>query len=193
VIKEKDLSQLMEAKEVLKSAEEDAKTFKEEMTQEFEKERIEATKAGFEKGYSDWILKIRELEEEIQKVRSDMEKVLVPVALTAAKKILGRELETSEKAVVDIVKKALKSVSQHKKITIWVSKGDYAILEKERENLKTQFEKLESLSIRPRDDITSGGSVIETEAGIINAQLENQWLLLESAFEKMIQQQGKQS
>jgi type III secretion protein L len=191
VIKQKELSTLCNAKNLLQKAKEDAKEFKKEMTQEFEQERILATKEGFEEGFSKWVDKVKELEEEITKVREETEKVIVSVALSAAKKILGRELETSKTAVVDIVKNALKNVSQHKKITIWVNKNDYQLLDKERDSLKSVFEKLEALSIRPRDDIESGGCVIETEAGIINAKLENQWLILQAAFEKMMpKQQG---
>lgn len=186
VVPKNDISILMDARQVLSKAKEDAKKFKEEIVAECEKERTVATKEGFEKGFSEWTEKIVELEEEIQRVRKEMEKVIIPVALKAAKKIVGREIETSEKTVVDIVSSALKGVSQHKKVTIWANKDDLQLLEKEREHLKSMFEKVESLSLRPRDDISSGGCVIETEAGIINAQLENQWLILESAFEKMM-------
>jgi type III secretion protein L len=55
-------------------------------------------------------------------------------------------------------------------------------LEQEKQEIKKIFEHLQSLSIQERDDVEPGGCIIETEAGIINAQLENQWRALESAF-----------
>src|SRR5262249_15045025 len=118
--------------------------------------------------------------------RHELEKTLIPVALKAAKKIVGREIELSEDTIVDIVSNLLKSVSQHKKITIYVNKKDLDSLEAARPRLKKIFESLEVLSLRERQDITPGGCVIETEAGIINAQLENQWRSLEAAFEKLM-------
>ncbi|MBI3211529.1 MAG: HrpE/YscL family type III secretion apparatus protein, partial [Simkania negevensis] len=37
-------------------------------------------------------------------------------------------------------------------------------------------------SLEDREDIAPGGCIIETEAGIINASLANQWQALEAAF-----------
>jgi type III secretion protein L len=104
----------------------------------------------------------------------------------AAKKIVGRELELSEDAIVDIVSSSLKAVAQHHKITIYVNKKELAILEANRPRLKNIFESLESLSLRERNDIAPGGCVIETEGGIINAQLDNQWRILEKAFDNLL-------
>lgn len=188
LVKKEALSSLLDAKELIVKTEEDAINFKKEAVAASEKEKELAIHEGFEEGFSKWAEKLVELEQEIARVRADMEKIIVPVALKAAQKIVGRELETSKTVIADIVKNALKSVSQHKKITVWANKDDLVILEKEREDLKKLFEKLESFTLRPRDDIASGGCVIETEGGIINAKLDNQWLILESAFERMMLQ-----
>jgi type III secretion protein L len=59
-------------------------------------------------------------------------------------------------------------------------------LEAAKSQIKKVFEHLESLSIQERSDIEPGGCMIETEAGIINAQLENQWRSLEIAFESFM-------
>ena len=37
--------------------------------------------------------------------------------------------------------------------------------------------------MRVRDDLQKGGVVIETEAGIVNATIENQWARIERAFQ----------
>src|SRR5690606_15262613 len=112
----------------------------------------------------------------------DMQAVVVPIALKAAKKIVGKEIEASEKTVVDIIANSLKAVSQHKKIRIYVNPKEFDIIEENREKIKKIFENLEALSILPQDDVSPGGCIIETEGGIINAQLENQWMILENAF-----------
>jgi type III secretion protein L len=79
----------------------------------------------------------------------------------------------------------LKAVAQHKQIVIYVNRQDLAALEAARPRLKDLFEQLEVLSLRERADIQTGGCVIETEGGIINAQIENRWRILENAFEAM--------
>ena len=56
-----------------------------------------------------------------------------------------------------------------------------------RKNLssKLSLKSLESFVIRERAGIQPGGCVIETEGGIINARLENQWRTLEKAFDTL--------
>lgn len=186
VIPSDSVRQLLDAEEVLKKVKSDAERYKQEIVEECEKLKESAQTAGFAEGYEKWTDHIALLHAEIEKVRGDLEKSLVPVALKAAKKILGRELELSESAIVDIVSNILKSVSQHKKVTVYVNKKDLEALEQGRSRLKEIFENIEVLSLRERSDISRGGCVIETEGGIINAQLENQWSALERAFTSLM-------
>lgn len=183
-------SMLIDAQEVIKQVKIDAENYKAEVVTECEKLKVQAQKEGFEQGFADWVGKISEMEKEIRKVREDMQKVVVPIALRAAKKIVGREINSSDTAIIDIIANSLKSVSQHKKINIYVNRKDFEAVEKNRKKIKNVFENLEALSIQPNDDVESGGCIIETEAGIINAQLENQWIILENAFQKLVQAQN---
>lgn len=187
VISAEAISTAADAKEVLERVLEDAEQYRQEVVKECETLKEKAQKDGFEEGYSQWIDRVAELEAEIKRVRSEVEKQVLPVALKVAKKIVNRELETSKTAILDIIKNTLKTVSQHKKVNLYVNPDDFEVVEADRKELAKIFEELEALSIRPRNDVTEGGCVIETEGGIINAQLENQWLILERAFDKMMQ------
>lgn len=186
------IGELLNAEEVLAKVKSDAEQYKLDIALECEKLKESAQAEGFSAGYQSWAEHIAKLEQEIIKVRQDLEKVLIPVALKAAKKIVGREIELSENTIVDIVTNALKSVAQHKKITIYVNKKDLDSLEQSRARIKEVFESLEVLSLRERADIARGGCVIETEGGIINAQLENQWSALERAFTSLMRQQKEE-
>lgn len=192
IIPADSLGELLEGKAIVERAVQEAEKYKAEVTAECEQIKEKAKNEGYEAGYQKWTSQIAQLESEISKVRKDMEKVLIPVALKAAKKIVGREMELSENTIVDIVANTLKAVSQHKKITIFVNKKDLDPLEKSRQRLKDVFESLEVLSLRERADIAPGGCVIETEGGIINAQLENQWSALEKAFSSMVKKDAAQ-
>ena len=183
IIPAEDFSSLLDAHELLERVKKDADAYRLQVTKECEIIKEQAQKEGFEEGFRKWIEHITSLEQEIEKVRSDLEKMLIPVALKAAKKIVGREIELSDDTIVDIVANSLKAVSQHKRITIYVNRKDLDSLESHRPKLKEIFESLEVLSLRDRPDIAQGGCVIETEGGIINAQLENQWKALESALD----------
>ena len=181
VLKAKDFSEALDAKEMLVKVKDDADQYIKDVTNESEKIKETAQREGFEEGFSKWSEQIAFLES----VREDQLKMVIPVALSAAKKILGRESELSKDIILDIVSSNLKAVTQHKKIKIYVNRDELDALEKNKDNLKKMFEHLESLSLIERNDIEPGGCVIETEGGIINAQLENQWNILEQAFKKV--------
>lgn len=185
IIPAEEFSALMNASEIIDNVKEDAKKYQLEVSSESEIIKERAQKEGYEAGFQEWVEKIAQLETEIQEVRQEVSKLVIPVALKAAKKIVGREIELSRDVIVDIVLSNLKAVAQHKKITIYINRKDQEALEAHRPRLKQIFESLEILSIRERSDIEPGGCIIETEGGIINAQLENQWHILETAFAKM--------
>lgn len=192
VIPANEIATLISSLEVLDRIREEAKAYQQEVVKECEQLKEQAQKEGFEAGFGIWSQHIAELEAEIATVHKAMEKTVIPVALKAARKILGREIELSETAISDIVANNLKAVSQHKRVTIYVNKEDLSRLEKKREDLKRLFEGLEALSLRPREDITRGGCVIETEAGIINAKLESMWDAIERAFQLINQETTKE-
>lgn len=185
IIPSHDVGELLSAKEVLDAVVIDAEKYRESVISECESLKVEAQKEGFAEGYQEWAIHIAKLETEIEKVREEMQKLIIPISLKAAKKIVAAELALQPNAILDIVTNTLKSVSQHKKIVIYVNKADLELLESSKGKIKQIFEALESLSIRPRDDVETGGCIIETEGGIINAQLQDRWRNLESAFEAL--------
>ncbi len=186
VIPAEQIGTLVNAQEVLSKVQLDAEQYRREVVAEAENLKEQAERAGFEEGFKQWSDRVSALEEEIKKVRQDTEKQILPIALKAAKKIVSKELELSSEAIVAIVSSNIKAVSQHKRVTIYVNQQDLQALEAARPKLKELFESLEALSIRPRSDIQPGGCVIETEAGIINAQIDNRWRILEAAFETFL-------
>lgn len=185
IIPQEDFSKLLTAEEVLQAVLKDAEKYRKEVAAECEALKDQATKDGFAQGYQEWTGQLASMEQEICKVQQEMQKLLMPVALKAAKKIVSAELALQPAAIVEIVTNALKSVSQHKRIVIYVNKNDLAVLEQSKNKIKDIFESLESLSIRDRDDVEQGGCIIETEGGIINARLKDRWKNLEAAFEAL--------
>jgi len=186
IIPAKEYDTMLDAKEVLKKVQDDAINFKEEIAVECEKLKEQAQKDGYEAGFQEWAENIEKFQSEIDSLREEYSKILAPVALKATQKIVGKAFEMSDDLIYNIVSNALKPVLQHKRVTIYVNKQDLESLEHNREKLKNVFEHIEILSIREREDISQGGCVIETEGGIINARLENQWTVLERAFEHFL-------
>lgn len=175
----------MTAEEVLKTIISEAEEYRKKVIAECEQIKEQAQKEGFAEGFNQWTGQLAKLEEEIGKVQGEMQKLVMPISLKAAKKIVSSELALQPAAILDIVSNALKSVAQHKRIVIYVNKSDLEILESNKSKIKQLFESLESLSIREREDVEQGGCIIETEGGIINARLKDRWRNLESAFEAL--------
>ncbi|MGR3952253.1 MAG: HrpE/YscL family type III secretion apparatus protein [Chlamydia sp.] len=178
-------SSLISSKELLETVQKDAKEYRKQIVIECEELKAQAEKEGFEAGYNQWLETVRSLELEIHKVREELQKSVLPVALKAAQKIVHTELQTNSGIILDIVMGTLKTIAQHKKIVLYVSRSDYEAIETNKNKIKEIFEDLESFSVRERDDIEPGGCVVETEVGIINARLKERWDTLELAFQSL--------
>ncbi|MGD2169656.1 MAG: HrpE/YscL family type III secretion apparatus protein [Chlamydiota bacterium] len=186
VISKEEFSLLLEAEEILKKAKHEVEEFKKQTHDECEKLKEQAYEDGFQKGLEELNEKILLMDREIKKIHEEVQKKIIPLSLQAARKILGEELQLNPERIVEIVSQALKPVTQHRHIKIYVNKGDLEILDEKKSKLKKNLEQVETFSIQERSDIEPGGCVIETEGGIINAQLENQWRALEAAFEAFL-------
>ena len=186
IIPEKDFSTLKKASEILKKVKSEAKQYKKDVSIECELQKKNAYKDGFNEGLEKINDKILVLDKTINSIEEEMKAKILPIALKAAKKIIGDELKLHPDRIVDIVIQSLKPVTQHHKIKIYANKNDIGILDDHREHIKNILDQVKIFSIEERDDVQPGGCLIETEGGIINAQLENQFKALESAFEKFM-------
>jgi type III secretion protein L len=187
IIPQQEFSTLQDASELLQTVQEETLVYKKETVQEAEKIKEAAFQEGFQEGLESFNQHLLALDHELKEIRNEIQKKILPLALTAARKLVGEELKLHPDRIVDIILTSLKPVTQHKKISIYVNREELAEIEAAKSKIKKIFEHLESLSIQERDDIEPGGCIIETEAGIINAQLENQWRALESAFQSFSQ------
>lgn len=186
VIPAEEFSLLLEGKELIAKIQEEGIRYKKECEEECEKLKQQKLEEGFNEGLDKWAQQLALCENQLKKTKEEVEKLIIPVALKAAKKIVGKEMEIHPETIVDIVKQSLKAVSQHKKFVIYVNKQDYAILDENRAKLKEVLESVDSLSISVRDDILPGDATIETESGIISVRQEQLWKSLETAFQSLM-------
>lgn len=184
IVPKEEFCTLLNAIEVLEKAQKDAEQYREQVTVECEKLKEKAKEEGFSEGLLQFNEHLMTFEQELRRIRLEMQKAILPIALSAAKKIVSTELKTHPDTIVDIVLQALAPARQNHKIIIYVNKQDKEALETNKDRLKEILEQLQSLSIQEREDVSSGGCIIETESGIINASIENQWRALETAFQR---------
>ncbi len=176
-------SDLISSIEVLKEAREEAGEIIEEAQKDAKEIRENAKSEGFKEGLEMFNEHIKMFEDRLKVLRHEMQKAMLPLVLKSTRKIVGHQLEINPDSVVSIVQESIKGVSSAKLVKLFVNKADVEILEKEKETLKGAFEALESFTIEERGDVERGSCIIETERGILNATLENQFRALERAFE----------
>ena len=188
VLKADQFSSLIEAKELLEKIRAEDEQFRKEAAEEAERLKEESRKEGFATGEAAWADQIAHLEQETTKVHDEVHAKVLPIALKAAEALVGRELSLNPDTIGDIVMKNLKAVADHKRITVYCHKDDFENLQRRKDEMKAMFERLENLVVQERDDVEPGGCIIETEAGIINAQWETQMNSLQRAFERILKE-----
>ena len=186
IIRAEEFSKILDIENLLEEAQNDIARLKQENQKECEDLKEKAKQQGHDEGLVTFNAHIVYLDKKVKELQHELQKLILPLALKAAKKIVGNQLETKPETVVDIVIQALKPVTQAHEVKILVCKEDKEILEADKERIKKLFDQLRILSFEERDDISKGSCIIETEAGIINASLENQWRALEAAFENFL-------
>jgi len=186
ILRGDEFSQLVDIKQLLQEAHQDIQKLHEDTEQECAKLKIQAEEEGFQEGLVKWNTQLIYLDQKVKEMQHEMQKLILPIALKASKKIVGAQLDLNPDTIVEIVQQALKPVRQSHEIKIFVSKEDKEQLETNKEKLKALFDQLRILVIEEKDDLTKGSCIIETETGIINASLDNQWKALEAAFETFL-------
>ena len=184
ILRKEEYSTILSAEEVLEKAKEDSAA----LLKQAEFDAIGLRKKAEEEGYDEGLGRFNEhlvrFDQEIARLRHEMQQMVLPLVIKASQKIVGKQLELNPETIVDIVMQALAPAVQNHRITIFVNKEDKDILEANKPRLKEILEQVDSFSIQERADVEKGGCIIVTEAGIINATMENQWRALEAAFNK---------
>ncbi|MGL4348319.1 MAG: FliH/SctL family protein [Chlamydiales bacterium] len=183
VIPAKEFAVLLDAEELKSHIELEIKELKKKTEKKCKELEAKARDAGFQEGLLEFNKHVVALEEKKRQLYHETQRLIIPLALKAAKKIVSQELKLNPNVIVEIVKQTLKPVLQNHRIRIFVNKEDRNVLESNKDSIKSILEQVETFSIEDRPDIEQGGCIIETEFGIINATLDNQWKALEAAFQ----------
>lgn len=158
--------------------------------------REQAVKEGHKIGIENAEQDIQALRDAIVgffKYQDDMFNMISPcildISVEIAKKIINKEIEQDKTALLSLIKSAIGDTFKlENRITVKVSPQDVVTV---KENLP-EFLSADSIEARikvvPDDNITSGGAIIVTSNGIIDATIDTGLSILEQAFKKV--QQG---
>lgn len=142
-----------------------------------EKEREEAKKRGHKEGREEGLAQVSRLlvgaTHQKEKMFAGLERDIIRLVYDIGEKILGRELEEREDAIVDLIRQALHAAIGQK-IVILVHPSDLEAVRKNQAALMPLIDASKTLQIRGDDKVSPRGCLIETEIGTIDAQLETQ-------------------
>lgn len=185
-IPKKDFEAVIASITVLEEAQKEAKAIIEKAHLEAKAIHESAYKKGFEEGLEPYNTHILYFDDRIKTLRHELQKAILPLVMQTTRQIVGEGLNNFPEMIVDVVTKAIKAVSGSHQVKLFVNKADLAVLEEKKLDLQQLFERIEMFTIEERKDVEKGGCIIQTEKGILNANLENQYIALENALKKTL-------
>jgi flagellar assembly protein FliH len=142
-------------------------------------EQVESAVKGLEQA----IIGIQNLRDEIYRT---LESEVVALAMSIARKVVCREVKTSNDVVVCVAKEALSRIETPGQIKIRLNPADYQFIKETKNHIATLVDNVEKVTFETEDSIASGGCVIETDMGEIDARIEKQLHVVEEMFQSEI-------
>ena len=151
------------AAEIVKSAEEGA-----------EKQLDAARQQGYAAGLAEWnqcLLAAWKARDEYIKRN---ETSLLQLAIQVARKIIGEELRLAPEQVVSIAREALRSAPHGRNLVLQVHPDDEAAVRGQLSRLQKSLAGSRQIEVTSNAAVARGGCLIESDFGIVDAQLETQ-------------------
>jgi flagellar assembly protein FliH len=167
----------------------DAQSYQDGFNDGLEKGISEGEKAGFERTAQKLepvLNSLRQALLQLNNLRQDtvqkLEKEVVELALAIARKVICREIEVDKEVVVWVARQALTKVEDSGKITIKLNPSDLQFINETKYRLSEMIGNIDNVKLESEDTIHSGGCVVETDLGDIDARIEHQLQAVEETF-----------
>lgn len=170
-----------DADALIEEAEEKARALLAEAERQVEELIAQAAADGEREGAEQAALMREEIAGLEVRMLAEVDGEIVKAALRVARDLIAAELQTREDAVVDVAATALGAAKTARDINLRTSPRDAPILRQHKARLVAVLTRAKDLEIREDKRVKPGGVLIETEAGVIDAQLDTQLDELESA------------
>jgi flagellar assembly protein FliH len=118
-----------------------------------------------------------------REIHQKIEKEVAQLALSIAKKVVCHEVKTTEETVVCVAREALSRVENPGKIKVKLNPADLQFIQDTKSQLSDFLDDVESIRFEAEDSIQSGGCLIETDMGDIDARIEKQLQAIEESFQ----------
>jgi len=120
------------------------------------------------------------------KIKKDIlekgEEQMVRLSIAVAEKILQQEVSTRKEIILDVIKNALKNISETEGMKIRLNGQDFRYMMEVKKDFLQSFEGIRNIVFEEDSSIKRGGVVVETLFGEVDARLENQLKEIKSAL-----------
>lgn len=150
--------------------------------------------ASYDRGLSDGIQKGRDIQkretleilqsmtrviEEIaglkKKMIEDVEGQIIGLALAVAEKVIQLEVTTNREIVRNVLREAIKSISDRENIKIRLHPQDFHYMVAIKSDFIQNFDGIRNIAFEEDESVQRGGAIIESLFGEIDARLEQQF------------------
>lgn len=128
-----------------------------------------------------------------REIHQKIEKEVAQLALSIARKIVCHEVKTTQETVVCVAREALSRVENPAKIKVKLNPADLQFIQDTKSQLSHFLDDVESIRFEAEDSIQSGGCLIETDMGDIDARIEKQFQAIEESFQIAFDQPKQES
>ncbi|MGC8594364.1 MAG: FliH/SctL family protein [Candidatus Kryptoniota bacterium] len=125
---------------------------------------------------------VRQFSAEVEKFYNEFDVAIVKLAISIARRIVVRELEIDEGAVLARTKEAIRKVIGVEKIKIHVNPSDEEYVRRHRSDLLSHADSVREIVIESDNKVERGGCIIESDLGNIDARLSTQFEIIEEAL-----------
>jgi flagellar assembly protein FliH len=119
---------------------------------------------------------LEELLQSFERLKADLiacnEAQIVRLTYYMAKRLVYDEISARPEVVIEAVRQALMAAQSDENVTVRVSPSDLAFIDGIKEKLGKEFDNVKRLKFEAGNDVSSGGCVVETNYGDVNATLE---------------------
>jgi type III secretion protein L len=184
VVKREAYDATIDAARILETAHAQARRILETAEQEKLSIVDAACQEAYEQGLQQWNDAVAEANAARDRRLAESEPEMIRLAVRIAQKIIGAELRLNPQAIVTMAAECLQGLRRERSLTLRVQPGDVDRLREQITLLREAAGPRRTIEVVADPAITSGGCIVESEYGVIDARLETQIRCMEEILQR---------
>ncbi|MGI9275652.1 MAG: HrpE/YscL family type III secretion apparatus protein [Endozoicomonas sp.] len=183
ILKAEDYALYLEASEIIENARQQARDIAEDARRAFEEQKELGYQKGLEQSKLDQSEQMLKVVSRTINYLSELEKSLAGILMSGVRKIIG-DFDQEELAV-SLVKNALQYVRNEKQVTIRIPPSQFNMVKARLNEILAEYKGVGFIDLVADQRLSTGGCIMESEIGVVDASLDLQLQALEGRFRKL--------